>query len=35
MWQSKQLLRKLEGMSGSGTSLISLVVPAGSQISRV
>ena len=34
-WKTKQLLRKLGAARGSGTSLISIIIPAGGQICRV
>ena len=35
MWKVKQLIRKLSAARGNGTSMISLIIPPGDQISRV
>ncbi|MCL7042403.1 hypothetical protein MKW94_010916 [Papaver nudicaule] len=35
IWKIKKLIKALEGASGNGTSLISLIVPPGDQLARV
>ena len=35
MWQFKKLLKRLQTAQGNGTSLISIIIPAGGQISLV
>mmetsp|Transcript_9199 Transcript_9199/g.14542 ORF Transcript_9199/g.14542 Transcript_9199/m.14542 type:complete len:394 (+) Transcript_9199:87-1268(+) len=35
IWKIKSLIKKLENIKGSGTSMISLVIPPGDQISRI
>jgi peptide chain release factor subunit 1 len=35
MWKVKKLIKGLEAARGNGTSMISLIIPPGDQISRV